>query len=61
MLYKDKALWVSSNHPLLMKLFKEVGITGHYGLLSLLEGAEAGQMTRFGGHQSRAVKIPLPE
>ncbi len=62
LLYKDKALWVSSNHPLLVKLFKEVGITGHYGLLSLMEGAERADKTvRFGGHVSSAVRIPLPE
>lgn len=56
---KDKALYVSSNHPLLVKMFKEAGITGHYGLLSLIEGAEPSAMVRFGRHQSRAVKIPL--
>jgi putative DNA primase/helicase len=61
LMYKDKALWVSSNHPLLVKLFKEAGITGHYGLLSLLEGAEPGHRAWFGMHQSRALKIPLPE
>lgn len=59
LIVKDKALFVSSNHPLLTKMFKDAGITGHYGLLSLIEGAEASLKTRFGMHQSRAVKIPL--
>lgn len=59
MMVREGFLLVSSNHPSLVKMFKEAGITGHYGLLSLIEGAEAGSMARFGMHQSRAVKIPL--
>jgi len=59
MMVREGFLYVSSNHPLLSKLFKETGITGHYGLLSLLEGAEAVPTVRFGMHISRAVKIPL--
>lgn len=57
---KDNNLYVSSNHPLLVRMFKEVGVTGHYGLLSLVEGAEAGITARFGGHRSKAVRIPIP-
>lgn len=60
LLVKDGHLYVSSNHPLLVKMFKEAGVTGHYGLLALIEGAEAGITVRFGGHLSKAVRLPIP-
>lgn len=60
MVVKDKHLFISSNQPQLAKMFKEAGITGHYGLLSLIEGAESGITVRFGGHVSKAVRIPIP-
>jgi len=60
LIVKDHHLFVSSNHNGLVALFKNAGITGHHGLLSLVEGATLGHTLRFGGHLSKAVRIPIP-
>jgi len=52
-------LYVAADHPQTKYLFRANGITGHYGLLSLIAGSETGEIYMFGTVKSRAVKIPI--
>jgi hypothetical protein len=59
----DGYLYVSSNHPLLEKIFKDAGFPGYYNLLARIEGAGKWKTMRFPGqpHPSKTVRIPLPK
>lgn len=57
---RENCIFVSSNHPQTVALFKNHGLMGHYQLLALIEGAEKGHVQRFGlSKPTKAVKIPL--
>lgn len=55
---KDNTLWVSSTHPQTKNLFRYNGISGHYGLLSLIKGVIFDKV-KFGTFSTKAVGIPL--
>lgn len=59
LLVKDEHLYIASDHPQTKHLFQQHGITGHYGLLALMEGAETGFQTEFGSITSKSVRVPI--
>lgn|GEM_PF-6245444 len=56
----DGMLCISSNHTQTKQIFREYGVSGHYGLLSLLPGTKK-VVKRFGALVGMSICIPTKE
>lgn len=61
MFVREGYLYVASNHPQTVRIFKEYGITGHHSILCMLEGSERTGPQRYGGSTHRGVRIPIQQ
>ena len=55
----DEVLWISSSNPQTLKIFKECGVKGHFGMFALLPGAEKKNIRFSGSGTTRAVGIKI--
>jgi putative DNA primase/helicase len=54
----DNYLYIAGDHPQTKYIFSHYGITGHHGLLGLIDGSETVQGKKFGAVRCKSIRIP---